>query len=229
MGFSLNSSAEPTTAATANPTTALPTTTTPVPADTVSAAPVTTTIAENPYPDALPLKEPFNYSSGKTASQGTVYRYWLNDSYQLYVPDETRYETISPAHGNRYLILFVNTVNLGTARNLPLNPGNIVVHYDGKNYYMDKNHVLPKNEQNVDSPADLYRIKEIEFIHKLFGSEYVEDFGYSHGMVLAYLLPGESNAIDGYIIFEVPASLDPARTYVEIPFNSEDVAVWKLV
>jgi hypothetical protein len=59
-------------------------------------------------------------------------------------------------------------------------------------------------------------------------TEYVEDFGYSHGTKLAYLYPGRSNAIDGYLVYEVPASLTPEKTYVEIVFNGNTVGVWKL-
>jgi hypothetical protein len=40
--------------------------------------------------------------------------------------------------------------------------------------------------------------------------------------------PGEGNAVDGYIIYEVPASLTPDKTYVEIVFNGHETAVWKL-
>jgi len=47
-------------------------------------------------------------------------------------------------------------------------------------------------------------------------------------MELTYLLPGESNAIDGNIIFEVPMSLTPDKTYVEIVFSSRESALWNL-
>jgi hypothetical protein len=87
---------------------------------------------------------------------------------------------------------------------------------------------MPKTAANVDSPPEFTRIGEIQWSQKLYGSEYVEDFGYSHGMALSYLTPGESNAIDGYVTYEVPAALVPEKTYVEISFNSEDAAIWKL-
>jgi hypothetical protein len=47
-------------------------------------------------------------------------------------------------------------------------------------------------------------------------------------MELTYLMLGESNAIDGYIIFEVPESLTPDKTYVEIVFSSRESALWNL-
>jgi hypothetical protein len=47
-------------------------------------------------------------------------------------------------------------------------------------------------------------------------------------MELTYQMPGESNAIEGDIIFEVPVSLTPDKTYGEIVFNSHESAVWHL-
>jgi hypothetical protein len=36
---------------------------------------------------------------------------------------------------------------------------------------------------------------------------------------LSHLYPGRSNAIDGYLVFEVPALLTPEKTYAEIAFK----------
>jgi hypothetical protein len=110
----------------------------------------------------------------------------------------------------------------------PPKSSNIAVYYDGSIFFPDPTHDLPQSAKNIDSPPIILRIGEIEFFHNLDESEYVEDFGYSHGMEQAYLLPGESNAIDGYIIYEVPASLSPDKTFVKIIFNSQDSAVWRL-
>jgi hypothetical protein len=225
MGFSVTPKAEATTVATP-----VPVTTPPTPEPTVTTVVTTAVPTTEPdlYPNALKLQEGFNYSSGNTASVGTVYRYWINDTYQLFDPKETRYVTSYPAPGNKYLIIFINTVNRGTARNLPVKSSNVMVHFNGMTFFPDPTHALPMTTENVDSPPVIIRIGEIEFLHKFYGSEYVEDFGYSHGMEQAYLTPGESNAIDGYIIYEVPASLIPEKTYVEIAFNTQEAAVWKL-
>ena len=71
-------------------------------------------------------------------------------------------------------------------------------------------------------------VKEVQYFPKYFGTEYVEDFGYSHGSQFAYLYPGKSNAIDGYLVYEVPASLSVEKAYVEIVFNGKTTGVWKL-
>jgi hypothetical protein len=91
---------------------------------------------------------------------------------------------------------------------------------------LDQDHYLPDKSANIkDTPIE---IKEIQYISKLTGSEYVENYGYSHGSQLSYLYPGVSNAIDGYLIYEVPKSLTPDKTFVKIEFNGQEVGVWKL-
>jgi hypothetical protein len=104
--------------------------------------------------------------------------------------------------------------------------GSIIVYHDGATYNQDQSHYKPdKSEAAKATPVE---VKEIQYVQKLNGDEYAEDFGFSHGTELAYLYPGISNAVDGYIIYEVPQSLTPEKTYVGIPFNAQDQGVWKL-
>lgn len=208
------------------------------PTVTTVAAPVTTPTTiettatpaptQESFPNAFKLKQVFQFGENKTRSEGTVYRYWINDTFQLFDPRETVYVTKTPSAGNKYLIIFVNAVNRGSARTWAPKSSGVSVIYNNQFYYPDPTHSLPRTEKTADGSPVILRIREIEIFHKLYGSEYVEDFGYSHGMELAYLTPGESNAIDGYVVFEVPAALTPDKTYVEIAFNSQDSAVWKL-
>jgi len=108
----------------------------------------------------------------------------------------------------------------------PPSSGEFVVHYNGQDDSPDPTYYLPDKSSNRKATA--IEVQEIQYFSKLFGSEYVEDFGYSHGTKLSYLYPGKSNAIDGYLIFEVPASLTPKKAYAEIEFNGYHVGVWKL-
>jgi hypothetical protein len=201
-------------------------TTVPMPTTVVTTPPATPT--PGPFPNALNIKEPYPYGSNKSISEATLYRFWINDTYQLFDPKETIYATKKPGIGKKYLILFLNVVNRGTDRSIPPGTSGISVWYDGTLYYPDPTHTVPRTAKTTDSPPVILRIGEIEFFHKLYGSEYVEDFGYSHGNELAYLTPGESNAIDGYIIFEVPSSLTPDKTYVQVALSPQNLAIWKL-
>ncbi|MFA4859433.1 zinc-ribbon domain-containing protein [Methanoregula sp.] len=207
------------------PETPAPAVTTMIP-DTPAPVLTTRTPRPDPYPGALRIKDSFPFGSGEVASQGTVYRVWMNSTYHWHNDMDNRYYTQKPHAGNKYLIIFVNVYNNGTTRVWPPAAGTIKVHYEGTGYSMDSTHYLPNKA--YDRKATPIEVQEIQYYPKLFGSEYVEDYGYSHGDQTAYLYPGKSNAIDGYIIYEVPESLTLDRAYARIAFNGADVGVWKL-
>ena len=195
-----------------------------------SAVPITTTTAPTPVPDAFPnallLRDGFPFSSGSTASEGTVYRVWVNDTYHWHNDKDNNYYTQLPQSGNKFLFVFVSVYNKGDTRVWPPTSGNIRVHYNGAVYSTDPSHVLPAVSSDEEArPVD---IKEVQYFSKLFGSEYAEDYGFSHGTQVAYLYPGKSNAIDGYLVYQVPASFTPDKGYAEIIFNGQDHAIWKL-
>lgn len=220
---------EPAPIATPLPTTALPEpTSAPTPEPTT--IPVTTTVTPvmSQYPEALALKAMFPYAGDTPRkSEATVYRFWSNNTYSWYNPAENAYETNVAPSGKKYLFIFVTIVDSGTER-IPIpSQNNIYVEYNGEMIPRDPTHPLPT--KNTDSSPKVSRVAEIEFYKKLFGnSEYVEDFGYSHGMKLDFVNPGESNAVDGYIIFEVPEELTPEKAYVRIMSPGISTAIWKL-
>lgn len=179
------------------------------------------------FPNALVLKTRFPFGTGTNwAGEATTYRIWVNATYQWFNPADNQYQIrIAPA-GKKYLIVFINMVNLGSDR-APLPPhSNIYVLYENAVISPDPTHAFPM--KNSDSLPKVIRIGEIEFSKKLYGTEYVEDFGYSHGQKLGFIDPGESNAVDGYIIYEVPVSLTPEKAYVRIIMPGTDATVWKL-
>jgi hypothetical protein len=179
-----------------------------------------------PFPDAYSLKEWFQYNEGKYASKATVYRYWINDTYQWHNDLSNQYFTQKPKAGNKYLFVYVDIVNTGTDAYPYPKSNRIYVHYDGNVYTVDTSHYIP--DKAVNEKATPIEVGEIEHQSDLFNSEFVEDYGYSHGTTSDFIYPGQSNAIDGYLIYEVPASLTADTTHVEIVFDGEDRAVWKL-
>jgi hypothetical protein len=179
------------------------------------------------YPNALKLKSAYTFGDGtKWTSDAAITRIWINDTYRWYNPQELQYDTrIAPA-GKKYLFIFLSMVNHGTER-APLPPqGNIYIVSDGAIISPYSLHPLPK--QDPDSPPRVARIAEIEYSRKIYSSELVEDYGYSHGQKLAYINPGESNAVEGYIIYEVPVSATPETTYVTMVLPDKSEAVWVL-
>ncbi|RPI40547.1 MAG: zinc ribbon domain-containing protein [Methanoregulaceae archaeon] len=193
-----------------------------VPAETVSLPAQKT----DPFPDALRLQERLHFGTGTVAGEATVYKYWINDTYQWHNDMDNHYYVQKPEAGNKYLFVFVHMQNNGDTRVWFPPAGSMIVYYNGAAYHQDQSHFKPdKSEDFRETPVE---VKEVQYFPKLNGDEYAEDFGFSHGTELAYLYPGGSNAVDGYIIYEVPQSLTPEKTYVGIPFNTQDQGVWKL-
>ena len=131
-----------------------------------------------------------------------------------------------PKPGYKYLLIFVNIENIGSD-GYPYPKANmIVVHNGGNIYRVDTTHYLPNKAG--DKKATPVEILELESQSDYFNMERVEDYGFSHGTTQDFVNPGQGNAIDGYLIYIVPASLTPENTYVEIVFDGQDRAVWKL-
>jgi hypothetical protein len=235
-----------------NPTatqTPVPTTSTPVPAPSaIPVAPAVTVTSPvetflrlhssvpanstngsltGPTSVVLNFKEDYHFGNDtRWNSVATVYRIWINDSYRWFSPDDNRYYNKTAPAGKKYLFVFVSMVDTGKDRAPLPQQSNMYLLYDDVISSSDPSHFLPT--KNPDSSPKVVRIAEVEWSKKRFDTEYVEDFGYSHGQRLGYINPGVSNAVDGYIIYEVPESLKPENAYLAIVMPESDIAIWKL-
>jgi hypothetical protein len=211
-------------------TTTIPTTI-PTPEPTTPVTTVITTAptpTPEPFPDAYRIKEIFSFNEGKYASRATVYRYWINETYHWHNDMDNKYytEPVRPAPGYKYVFIFVNIENIGTDA-YPYPKSNLITLIsEGNEYHVDTSHYLPDKSGNLK--ATPIEVQEIEFLSDYFNLEHVEDYGYSHATMSDFIYPGQGNAIDGYLIYRVPESLDPKKTYVHIVFDGQDQAVWKL-
>jgi hypothetical protein len=186
----------------------------------------TPTPRPDPFPAAMKLRDRFTFGSGSIVSEATVYNYWMNDTYEWHNDKDNRYYVERPQAGKKFLFVFVQMQNKGDYRVWFPSSGKIAVWNNGVTYTEDTSHYKP--DKGADEEATPVEVKEIMYRQKLNGDEYAEDFGFSHGTELAYLYPGPSNAVDGYIVYQVPLALVPDETYVLIPFNAQDSGVWKL-
>lgn len=216
-----------TAAATPSPAVPVITTTIPTTIATTVPTPPPTPTRDTRYADALPLKSVFTFGNGTTwTSEASITRIWINDTYRWYSPAELQYVIRTAPAGKTYLFVFIAMVNRGTER-APLPPyGNVYVISGNDLIPPYALHPLPKDA--VDSTPRIARIAEIEYSRKVYSSEMVEDYGYSHGQKLAYINPGESNAVEGYIIYEVPSSIKPENTFVTISLPDQNKPVWVL-
>ena len=194
----------------------------PIPATT----PVSPAATYDPFPGALHLKDTFAFGSGSVASEASVYRIWINDTYEWHNDKDNHYYVQNPSPGNKFLFVFVDLQNIGDTRVWFPPASSARVWYHGVTYSQDSNHYKP--DKVADQKATPIEVKEVMYFPDLNGDEYAQDYGFSHGNELGYLYPGASNAIDGYIIYQVPQSLTPEETYVTIPFNGKDTGIWRL-
>jgi hypothetical protein len=180
-----------------------------------------------PSPVVLNFKEDYYFgNSTKWKSVATVYRIWMNDSYRWFSPDDNRYYTKIAPPGKKYILVFISMIDMGKDRAPLPQQNNMYLLHDDAILSPDPSHILPT--KNPDSSPKVVRIADVEWSKKRFDTEYVEDFGYSHGMRLGYINPGVSNAVDGYIIYKVPESLTPENAYLAIVMPESDIAIWKL-
>jgi hypothetical protein len=181
-------------------------------------------LVADPYPNASPLNVPVSFGSGKKTGEMAVYGYTVKPTYTWADPSwnspreqaassnplETQkgYNTQKPQPGNAYLFVYLNVASTGTEPVYAPSPKQIVVFSEGKTYEYSS---LASSQTNVDGEL---------------GKQY--DFQIGTGGTGGYVQPGKSNNVKGFLIYEVPASLVPARAYVIAIPDSQTRGVWKL-
>jgi hypothetical protein len=181
---------------------------TPTPATTV---PATTEIPQvtavpAPFPGALSLGTPYQYGREDIAMDVTVYKVRVMDEYEWWSPQWGKYWNTTPKAGNRFLFAFVRLVDQGTARARVPSPSMFILHGDEISYV-----------QTTDRDNSLW-IKGID----------VKQYDFYFDTTAGWIDPGESNRVEGFLLYEVPATLTPEHAYLEVTFSSKAAAVWKL-
>ena len=205
--------------------------TAPAPQPVATPAPVTTlatpapTATPDPYPHALAPNVPISFGAGTKTGNMTAYGYTVRPTYSWVDPSwnspreqgeaskplETQkgYNTKKPMDGNTFLFVYLNVAGTGTEAVYAPSPKQIVVVSDGKTY-------------ESSSLATAQTIVDGEL-----GKQY--DFQIGTGGTGGYILPGKSNTVKGFLIYEVPATFSPEKTYVIANPDAKTQGVWKLV
>jgi hypothetical protein len=194
---------------------------TPVP--TTAAVTLTPASTAVPFPNALAQNEYATFGSGNEQGKATVYRFEIKSDYNWTSPSwnspgqqaasqplglQRGYNTEKPQAGNIFLFLYVRVMNTGTNAVYAPSANQFVVSSNGKVY----------NYSSVKS-SDVT-------IDQVSGSQY--DYQIGRGGTVGYVQPGESNAADGYLIYEIPGPFTPATTYVVSNLDYRTKAVWRL-
>jgi hypothetical protein len=177
-----------------------------------------------PWPGALALNQEALFGIAGKNGTATVYKAELRSNYSWSSPSfnsprgqaeageplgtQHGYNTAEPAAGNKFLFVYVRLTDTGTDRMVAPSPNQFVVNYDGKIY----------TYQSVEgSDVSIISVRVTQY-----------DYLIGTGGVAGYLQPGAGNAADGYLIYEVPATIDLSKAYLAVTLDSEHQAAWKL-
>ncbi len=182
------------------------------------------TPATDPFPNALTLDEYATFGSADMIGKATVYGYDIRPSYNWTSPSwnspqeqgaasppleiQRGYTREKPHEGNTFLFVYIRVMNTGKNAVYAPSAKQFVVNVNGTLY-----NYSPVNGSDV-------------IIDKIPGTQY--DYQIGRGGTVGYIQPGASNLADGYLIYEVPATLSPNTTYVVSNLDYQNQAVWKL-
>jgi len=197
-----------------------------VPAATATPTPATGPAApvQTPYPGALSLKQETAFGIGGKNGTATVYSVRTQPNYTWTSPSfnsvreqaeagdahgtQRGYNTKQPAAGNRFLFTYVRLTNTGSGSMVVPSPGQFTVSYNGKTY-----------PYSSTGGSDVT-------IGGIQGTQY--DYTIGSGGTAGYIQPGAGNAADGYLIYEVPDSIDLAKAYLVIALDPQHQPAWQL-
>lgn len=198
---------------------------TPVPATLTMAATTASPMpTATPYPGALSLGEVAPFGTGGRNGTAAVYKADLYPEYTWTSPSfnsaseqkqtgeslgtQKGYNTQKPGEGNAFLFVNVKLADTGSESIVAPSPSQFIVNAEGKDYSYRS---LSGSDVTVGGVR---------------GTQY--DYLIGKGGVSGYIQPGASNAVDGFLIFEVPASIDLTRAYLVITLDSQHTSAWQL-
>ena len=179
---------------------------------TLSLSPTPTSV---PFPNALALNQYDQFGSGENQGKVTVYGYKVLSNYNWTSPQynsnpyqqiangpnlENGYTTVTPHAGNTFLFVFVRYFNTGTSAINAPSANQCYVYINGTSY----------SPSSINAPQVT--------LTPVVGSQYADLVGNGASGVVQ---PGQSNGLDGYIIYEIPSSFSPHTTYVTLDYENQ--------
>jgi hypothetical protein len=177
------------------------------PPSNTAATPVPATTAPlEPFPGALSIGTSYDYGREEIAMEVTVSGVKAVDEYDWWSPNWGKYWNTTPKEGNHFIFALVRLADRGTARARLPSPSLFVLHGDGNSYV-----------QNVERDHSLW-IKGID----------VKQYDFYYDTTAGWIDPGESNRVEGFLLYEVPGTLTLDKAYLGVTFSSKAEAVWRL-
>jgi len=224
-----------------------------------SAAPVSLAGSTVPVKNALDVGESYWYGDNSRPCLVTIYNATTLPFYFYWDIDWNRFVQVTPASsGDTFLVIFIRIEDTGNMSAIVPPGAQYVVYYKGQAYYNEPyfdTSVLDANEISIYTAnfnlLPYQWIREIgqqkrdyAFLtgYNIFGQNTTVISNYSANNQFTpptantpngeghFIKPGRSNAIDGYLIYEVPGGVatDLKDTYVQVPFNSFSSTQWRL-
>ena len=187
-------------------------------------APVVPAVTANPYPNASATGTAVPFGTGDMTGTVAVTRYdekpvytWTSPSWRsarqqaAYAPAndvQTGYNTETPAEGNTFLFVFIRVACTGTKAVYAPSPRQFAVYANGTTYQY---RTVEDSEVTIEG---------------ITGTQY--DYLLGNGGTGGYVQPGASNAVAGYLIYEIPAGISADRIFVVANPDYQTQAEWKL-
>jgi len=188
---------------------------------TTVATPVPTA---TPYPGALALGQEAPFGTGGKNGTASVYKRDIRSNYSWTSPSfnsvseqkltgtalgsQQGYNTDEPAAGNTFLFVYVKLIDTGAESIVAPSPGQFVVNYNGNDYAY---------RSLAGSDVIVGGVQKTQY-----------DYLIGKGGVSGYIQPGDSNAADGFLIYEVPSSIDLTKAAMVVTLDSQHQSAWQL-
>ena len=181
-------------------------------------------------PGPLALGEVYRYNSAGDTIEASVYRYRYLDRYSWWDPNYGKFYPVLPENQTgRFLVIFLSLVNTGRRPQWIPSADSISVYSPtGMNYtHLPYRNASYYNEFENETFGDEYPwVRELGANDRDY--QYIRTIGFQGAGGGDFLRPGVSNAIRGYLMYEVPGDLTPENTTVYIWFQNLTVASWNL-
>lgn len=182
------------------------------------------TPTHEPFPNALSLNTASTFGPADMTGQVMVTKYMIKPNYNWTSPSwnspreqaaasppltlQRGYNMEKPHEGTTFLFVFIRLVNTGSKAIYAPSPQQFVINGDGEVYSF-------RSVSGADVTIDGVLERQYDY---LIGK----------GGTGGYVQPGESNKVEGYLIYEVPAALSPEKMYLVGNLDYQTRAVWKL-
>ena len=207
-----------------------------------------------PFKGTLSLREFYQYGNPDRRCIATIYNTTTLPFYFWWWNEYNRFVMQTPEPGTKYLVVFIRIENMGQYSAIVPSADAVIVTYHGTIYthqpYFNKTYLSDWQNDYYSTHLDKLPYQWIREVGQM-----KRDYAYLTGYNVFgqnttrtdnltevpnpgsdingkgfFLQPGSSNALDGYLIFDVPDAVvnDPQNAYVQVAFNNISATRWRL-